>query len=278
MLRAKIILDTNVCGKLLTHEYSRDLQRIKAEINRSYRVVVSPETFIELLEALSGGDGSHFEADRDRLRIMSGGGKPRFLRFPGAFVLWKVLGLKSAVTKFDPAHFEKWFRLVLRAKSRDQMVNGLVNDPLSSRIGFRFDPEKIRAQQEAGKAAHRERLEKIREAGEIDVPGPVWAAGIAQSVGHRVNEEQARRLLVGLDAAFRYRNELRRIVCTNPYNFDKHKGDWVDWQQLFYLCDPQIHLLTDDDGIKNRVGDSIQLDRILLFRTFLTESGFTPRH
>src|SRR5579872_3678609 len=105
MIRPKLILDTNVCGKLLTPAYKDDLERIKARITRTYRIVVSPETFIELLETISGGDGSHFEADRDRLRLMSGGGKPIFLRFPGAFVVWKVLGLESTVTKFDPKDF-----------------------------------------------------------------------------------------------------------------------------------------------------------------------------
>jgi hypothetical protein len=278
MVRPKLILDTNVCGKLLTPEYIDDLDRIKARINRTYRVVVSPETFIELLEAIRGGDGSHFEADRDRLRLISGGGKPVFLRFPGAFVVWNILGLESKVTKVAPKDFAKWFRLILRAKSRNQMVHGLVDDPLSSRISYRFDPEKIRTQQVAGEAAHRTLLEEIGEAGEIEVPGPSWAAGIARAVGHQVSGEQAKRLLVGLDAAFRYRNELRRLVCTGPYNFDKHRGDWVDWQQLFYLCDPNIHLLTDDDGIRNRVGKSTQLNRILLLREFLAKHGFTPRH
>lgn len=94
MVRPKLILDTNVCGKLLTPAYSVDLGRIKARINRIYRVVISPETFIELLEAIRGGDGSHFEADRDRLRLMSGGGTPIFLRFPGAFAVWKILSLE----------------------------------------------------------------------------------------------------------------------------------------------------------------------------------------
>jgi hypothetical protein len=278
MARPKLILDTNVCGKLLTPAYSSDLERIKGRINRTYRVVISPETFIELLETIRGGDGSHFETDRDRLRLMSGGGKPTFLEFPGAFVVWKVLGLKSTVTRFGPADFERWFRLVLIAKSRDQMINGLVDDPRSSRISYRFSPERVTAQQNSGKAAHRRQLEKTREAGETRVSGIHWAAGIAKAVGHSLTSQQATRLLESLDAAFHYRNELQHLVCKGEYNFDKHSGDWVDWQQLFYLCDPHIHVLTDDVRLKKRVGDSPQGERILVLRDFLSALGFAPQH
>lgn len=103
----ELILDTNVCGKLLTPPYSTEIAQIKKRINQEFRVAVSPETLLELLDAMKGGDGSHFEADKQRIRLMMGTREPKFLLFPGAFVLKKVLGLKSAVTRFGPGDFNR---------------------------------------------------------------------------------------------------------------------------------------------------------------------------
>ena len=133
----KLILDTNVCGKLLTPAYRDDLEEIKRRLSRNFRVVVSAETFIELLNALKGGDGAHFESDKQRFRLMAGSGKPTFLRLPGAFTLSKVLGISTAdtssVSKLGPVDFQKWFRLTLRAKSRDEMLREGVRLPLDRR-------------------------------------------------------------------------------------------------------------------------------------------------
>ena len=76
--KKKIILDTNVCGKLLTAAYRDDVERIKRRLSQTFRIVVSAGTFIELLDAIRGGDGTHFESDKERLRLMSGDGKPIF--------------------------------------------------------------------------------------------------------------------------------------------------------------------------------------------------------
>jgi hypothetical protein len=53
-------------------------------------------------------------------------------------------------------------------------------------------------------------------------------------------------LLESLDAAFHYRNELQHLARKGEHDFDRHSGDWVEWQQLFYRCDPDVHVHTDD--------------------------------
>jgi hypothetical protein len=52
----------------------------------------------------------------------------------------------------------------------------------------------------------------------------------------------------------------------------------MDWQQLFYLSDPDIFLLTDDQNLQRRVGKSNQKDRVVDLREFLKQQGLTPRH
>jgi hypothetical protein len=275
----KLILDTNVCGKLLTPAYGGDLGQIKRHLSRNFRVVVSPQTFLELLNAIKGGDGTYFSADKDRLRLLVGGGQMDFLAFPVAFALRKVLGLADRSPKFfGPSHFRLWFRIVIHAKDRAELVGGdvrLPGDSARKRQGFKLDDSN--RQHEDGISQHRAQIEAIGGKGILPTPD-LWAAGLAVSLGHKLSPQQATLLATGLDAAYRYVAELCSIVASGQYNFEKHRGDWFDWQQLFYLCDPSVFLLTDDRGLRTRVGNSAQGAQILDLRDFLKRHGFTPRH
>jgi len=274
---SELILDTNVCGKLLTSDYRGDLEEIRRRLNRNFRLVVSAETFIELLDAIKGGDGTHFESDKQRLRLMAGGGKPRFLGLPGAFALRKALGISPAnipsVSKFGPAYFEKVFHLTLRAESRNELLQTGVHRPLEPRrIAWVFDPAIITRQQRAAYDAHRKILERPT------LSPDAWAVGIALALGRKIQPKQAAILANRLDAAYHYRKALCAVVATGSYNFEKHHGDWNDYHQLFYLCNPNISLLTDDADLRKRVGESSQRDRVLDLRDFLKGQGFKPRH
>ena len=228
---------------------------------------------------MKAGDGSHFEADKQRIRLMMGTREQKFLLFPGAFVLKKVLGLKSAVTRFGLGDFKKWVKVVLHAKSRIQLFEGEVKLPFDPRRKtWGFKPDIIREQQRAGKDQNRLLLEKVRDH-KATFPKPeIWAAGIANRLGHKVDQEQAIKLADALDAAYQHDSALCSIVSNGPYNFEEHEGDWIDNQQLFYLCYPRMHLLTDDGPLKAKLRKSSQRDRVLGLRDFLSQRGFSPKH
>ena len=94
-------------------------------------------------------------------------------------------------------------------------------------------------------------------------------------LGQTVNQQQATTLANQLDAAYEYDLALCNTVTKGSYNFDKHDGDWMDWQQLFYLSDPDIFLLTDDQNLQRRVGKSNQKDRVVDLREFLKQQGLS---
>jgi hypothetical protein len=53
-------------------------------------------------------------------------------------------------------------------------------------------------------------------------------------------------------------------VLKNPsYSPSKEKSAWVDYQQLFYLADPAMHVLYDDNDFMQRSGGSSQKSRLL---------------
>jgi hypothetical protein len=214
MPKPKLILDTNVAQTLLQPNYQPDLNRIVGRISSRFQVVVSPQTYLELLNSVCGGDEAHFEDHRNRLRLTVGRGNPEFLPFPVAFAVFKVLRLNSPTSPLDPGDFRQWLRVVLHAKDRIELFGGevrLPNAPRRLRSGF--DPNVHLRQHEAGIAQHRQFLEQIRDGTATLQPAEVWAAAIASMLSHQLNHQQATVLAAGLDAAYQYHREL----CTSRY-------------------------------------------------------------
>jgi hypothetical protein len=275
----KLILDTNLPSKLNSPAYRDDAERIMSAITSRYKIVTSPQTFYELLDTLQGGDGTHFESDKSLFRLMVGPGSVSFLRLPGAFALHKLLRLDAPVTKFGPADFRKCLRVVLHAKSREDLFEGNVRTPGAARRRLAgFQPEVVRREHIDGQRQHREYLEAVRDGRAVLQQQGQWGGDYAAMLGRRITGEQALRFAVGLDAVYTYTRTLCDLVVTSPYNFDKHRGDWIDLQQLHYLCDPDICLLTDDGDLRKRVERSSQGAQVLDFRDFLVKHGFSPRH
>lgn len=276
MGQPKIVLDTNVPGKLNEPVYRADAERIISVIGTEFKILVSPQTFYELLDTIQGGDGSHFGSDIELFKWMVG---REFLRLPGAFALRRLLGLDCPVTKFGPADFRDCLGALLRARSREDLFSGNVQTLRRGKwrsVGMQ--PQVIRQQHRFGQRQHRERLESNRD-GKITFPSPVaWAVGYARMLGHKITEVQAQHFAGGLDAVYEFDKMLCRLAANGSYNFDKHQGDWIDFQQLHYLCDSDIHLLTDDGKLKSRVQNSSQAPRVLDFRELLEGHGFTPKH
>ena len=70
-----------------------------------------------------------------------------------------------------------------------------------------------------------------------------------------------------LSAAFEYERTKFNLAANNSkLNVGKWDSDWGDFQQLFYLCDPSLHFLTDDEGIRTRCKGSEQSKRIILLK------------
>lgn len=275
----KLILDTNLPSKLNSPAYRGDAGRIMSTITSLFKIVASPQTFYELLDTIQGGDGAHFESDKSLFKCMVGPGSVSFLRLPGAFALHKLLGLDAPVTKFGPADFRKCLRVLLHAKSCEDLFQGNVRTPDSSRRRLAgFQPAVVRQQHIDGQRQHQEYLEAIRDGRAILQQPAQWGGEYAAMLGQRITEEQALRFASGLDAVYTYTKALCNLVADGPYNFDKHRGDWIDLQQLHYLCDPDICLLTDDRGLRKRVERSSQGARVLDFREFLVKHGLSPRH
>jgi hypothetical protein len=190
-------------------------------------MAVSPQTLSELLDGLRRSADSHFDEHKERFRLMAFGRTPIFLPFPSTFALKTVLGISSPGVAIGPRDFEQWFEIVLRSKSRHQLLEGLVPHPVDRLRTYGISPDVIHEQMEQGKQLHRERLADM---GSIPIPfktGPAWARLLAHDLGHSISTEQSAVLAIALDAAYTYECSLRRIATEGNYNFAKHDGDWI---------------------------------------------------
>ncbi|MCE5308171.1 MAG: hypothetical protein LLG20_11080 [Acidobacteriales bacterium] len=274
-----MIFDTNIGQTLLRSDYRPDLDAIRNRINSRFQVVISPQTYLEVFSCVCGGDEAHFEEHRNRLRFLVGRGSPKFLPFPIVFAVAKTLRLRPPSSELGPDDFRKWLRIVLHARDQRALFDGDVQLPDGrSRLRFGFDPSVHLRQHEEGISQHREFMEAIRDNAAPIPPADAWAAATAVTIGHSLDQQQAAALAAGLDAAYQYHRELCGIVANGTYKFEKHRGDWIDWQQLFYLCDPNVYLLTGDGGLQQRIARSPQKSQLLDLRDFLRRLGFTPKH
>jgi hypothetical protein len=93
-----------------------------------------------------------------------------------------------------------------------------------------------------------------------------------------LTDEQTKLLAAGVAAVYHHKIWLAQAVSNGAYNFEKQKRDWVDFSQLSYLTDPNIHFLTDDERLGGRVANIAQKGRILFLREFLKARSFAVRH
>lgn len=269
MSQPKLMLDTNVAEKLSFTIHGFDIQRIRVDIRRNYRVVVSPQTLIELMNGIIGGKtDDHLQADQRRLRTVVGEDRaPEILRFPGDFSLRTVLGIQSDVPKFTPADFKLWVKTILSARSQYELAYGHVRIPNRGSMTFGLNKPAIANQQNEGKSTHREWLQ-LAMSGAWSFPSrDEWAKRIG--LGLEVDLTDAQSALLGerLSAAYEYQRGTFETAAANPqYNVTKHDGDWIDNQHLFYLCDPTIFILTDEEGIRSKCRNSDQSSRVLLLK------------
>ena len=61
-------------------------------------------------------------------------------------------------------------------------------------------------------------------------------------------------------------------VFNNSYDFQGHVSDWIDRQQLIYLADKRVHVVTADRKMLGRIKGSDQEERVLLYRDFLASA------
>ena len=86
-----------------------------------YNYRVSFTTFMEIVNALAGGDDDHFGRNRKRLLVLTDVADCEFLPVPGQFIRTAVLGLPSERPQFAPEQLEKvWMPAIKQARDKNE--------------------------------------------------------------------------------------------------------------------------------------------------------------
>lgn len=246
-------------------DLSHDLQRA----NHVY--VACPLVLLELIEGLAKPEPTHFHGDQRRFLTLSGSVEgclpPRYLPFPGTFVMKTLFGVPSAATRFSEADFSQWHRVICAALDREALTGGSVELFSSSLVSYGLNPSIVAGQQQQGRQAHAESFEHRRRHRTSPPTPEQFAAVLMHSQGVvPQNMDDLKRLAVATDAAYQYEVVLNKLALAEGYDFaaKEHAGDWIDSQLLLYLADPEMVLVTSDRKLRNRVQQSTQAERIIV--------------
>jgi len=268
MTKLKLIFDTNICIDVANGVISEsDWDSMARHIRRRYKYCISWVTWKELLQKLSRGQSSFWCKNVEPLRILRFGGPVVYLEKPPLFAARYLLGIHA-----DPRTDRRGFPVppqkrrmrdvleaILRGADKETLRRGLKR----WRYGFdldRFDSEENQCQQEQAL-----QLQGVRE-GTFDCADPlVMSVLLLKDLGLNPTKGQVERLNEGLDASHRYQISLCTLVKNENYDpfRDRRLGNWDDSQQLMYLCDPSIRILTLDSDFRNRTQESVQANQIL---------------
>ena len=243
-----------------------------AHVSSGCRYAVSLNTLYELSVGLAGSTDEYFEQHQNRFTYLFQPGAV-FLPIVGDYLRLKVFGFPIRMRHFSADKIEHWVRVMLAADSRQDVMYGEVT---LSRPGCRgreygVDFELLKSQMAEGKAAHASRLDKLRRGELIRATPEQWADSVLRVIDVEATDGRKTKVVEHLDAAFQYEVSLWNLAKNNLYDFSRHDSDWIDSQQLFYLCDPSLVLVTEDGNLKARVVGSSQENRVLLFREFLRD-------
>lgn len=185
MLTKKLFFDTNVCDLLSKPRNAAALSALQRHLFPRFRLVISPATLFELFDGLSRSDRLYFEKHQARFKMLALSSGLRCMPHPGAFVIKKVLGKPAPRPGFEPHNFSQWIKIVLAAKSYEDLTLGKVKLG-GVKKGYGMDFLTFSAQTDEGKSEHARLLASVRE-GALSRPTPEqWACSILAMKGVRV--------------------------------------------------------------------------------------------
>ena len=270
----KLILDTSACSRVAT---SPNRKKIEEHLDSRFRRVVSVPTFWELLDKIDGGDGSHFDADKEVIKVAAGRTRsPMMLPNPLSYAVETVLKLPRPSRPIPPKVFKQAYELVMKARTRKELYEGV---PVLRGLKQvrQFDPTVVRQQQDEGEQAHIERLKWAKRTKMEFLPPNEWARAVVKQLGVTLDDPQAAELADRLDAAYHFDVEVWKVVTAqdSSYNAEKHGNDWLDMQQTLYLCDPAIHVVTADKPLCKKIKASHQANRVHYLPDYLVQNGLS---
>jgi hypothetical protein len=259
--RDRLFVETSVACKVGTRDLpDSDWHAVVQHLTPNFDFVVSPLSFLEVLNSLARGSAQFVLPNRKRLEALSPVNplNPTFLEMPGQFVLREVLGC-GPVDTYQPWQMSAAMVVIIQDNS--------VTPELQAWLA------EIRSDHQSGTTDYAAKHDEIRRVGQTKPDRELWLRAKLTQLGILPTEDDLQKLGVVLDAAYEYSAWIRRQLENPSYSPSGETSAWVDSQQLFYLCDPAMHILYVDGDFRLRTGGSSQQSRLLKLSDVMAEAG-----
>lgn len=262
MKKPKIFNETSVALKVGTpHLPDADWQAVVRYLANKFDFVVSPLSFIEVLNSLARGDERFIIPNLRRLEALSPLEplNPTFLEMPGQFVLREVLGCGPVLVDT----YQPW-------QMAEAMVTVIWHSSVTPELGAWL--AEIKGNHQSSTDDYSTKHEEIRKIGQTTPDRELWLRAKLAHFGIVLpSEEELRKLGIALDAAYEYSAWIRRQLENPSYLPARDASSWIDYQQLFYLSDPDMHILYVDGDFTARTGRSHQQSRLIKLADVLAD-------
>jgi hypothetical protein len=258
MFTPKLFVETSVALKVGTvHLPEQDWIALVHYLSRKFQFVVSPNSFFEVINRLARGHEACFPQNLRGLRALSPVEpfNPRFLAMPGQFALKTLLDLPSRTETYTPDQLEGTMAQILLQTTITPALQAWLAET-SSQI-------------RAGKDSFVQVYEHVPGTTSIKPDRSLWAREHLIQLGLEPTDTQIEKFGAGLDLAFGYHAAVHKQTANPSYSPARDASSWLDEQQLFYLCDPGVHMLYLDSDFVTRIPETMQTAQLLNLRDLI---------
>jgi hypothetical protein len=257
----RVFFDTSICidaAKERKGINRRDWQKVARFVTSHYRYFISPLTLGELVAGLRNSSEETFIADLEPIRIVACGKSPKFLPYPKQFVADRLFGASLPLKDGISENFSYWLTSSLHSRSKAELSTKMNLDQFSTEI------QSIENQFAINCEIDRHDMLNSVKLADFDRR---WAGGFLEILRLPVNDRNCETMINGVNAAYFMERNLRETAANR--NFQKNRSELVDAQQLAYMCDPTMHMVSTDSRLRSWISRSPQSARVLSYEQFL---------
>ena len=268
-MTARIFFDTNICHNVAAGEIPPDVWENAVEaLPQRFEYCISPLTALETVHSLTTCSPEFFDRNRARVMHLTAMKNRLWLDYPIPFQRKALAGSPTRNNWEIELNLTNLFAILSWVENKQDLDRPVSLPYMTGPFGFRTRLDDALAMFREVKDLYASRMEyaqgqKAKVRRRRDYIDDVFR--ITELVQ---TEERVATASEGLDAAFLFERHLFSMLRSS-YGFRANRSDLIDAQQLYYLLDPTLHFVTDDDRLIGYVRESTQANRIMTFSQLL---------
>lgn len=262
---AFLFFDTNICHHAANRTIPLDVwQHAVAKIPQTFKYCISPLTVLETVHSLTTCDPIFFVENRVRLRLLTSIEKRIWLDDPILFQQKALAGLPTKSNWKMELNLSTLFAMIAWVEQKSDLENPVSLPYMNSAVGYQVFLQHGKDAFDTVKGMYAQRMESARSRPTEQRRRKLFVEDALRITGVPDLPKTRAAIASGMDAAFVFESRLISMVKSD-YNFAAHADDLIDAQQLYYLLDPQMYFVTNDNRLIDYVRKSSQANRILTF-------------